>query len=250
MGQYFVASGAGARATNVHYDRTGTSFATAPADAWRWSELLKDANRLHLSGITPALSAEGTAAALCAADAATRLGVPISYDGNYRQRLWSAWEGRPEETLPKLAAQADILFANHRDISLLLGMKYGGETSESRRMAAEAAFAYFPKLSVVASTIRKVRDAGSNHLAARMDTRGGWAETKPILIDAIVDRIGAGDAFAAGVLHGVRAGMSIEETAAFGLMTSVLKHFTPGDAGLSSVADVLVAMKSDFDVRR
>ncbi|MFS0770839.1 sugar kinase [Sphingomonas sp. 1P08PE] len=127
MGLYYVTAGTGMRATEVLYDRAGTAFATAPADTWDWAEVLQDANRLHLSGITPALGAQGTSAALTAASAAKRLGVPVSFDGNFRARLWDAWDGRPDRTLPKLAAHADVLFASHRDISLLLGTEYRGD---------------------------------------------------------------------------------------------------------------------------
>ncbi|MFS0770840.1 PfkB family carbohydrate kinase [Sphingomonas sp. 1P08PE] len=95
-----------------------------------------------------------------------------------------------------------------------------------------------------------MHDADSNSLAARIDMRDRWVETEPVRIDTIIDRIGGGDAFAAGVLHGLSTGMSTEEIADFALTTSLLKHSTPGDAGVSSVSDVVAAMGSEFDVRR
>ena len=120
MPLYFVTSGAGLRATDVIYDRGHSAFVTAPPGSWDWETVLADADRLHLSGITPALGTGGCAAALQAAASATSRGIPISFDGNYRARLWAAWHGRPRETLHALVAQADVMFGNRRDIALLL----------------------------------------------------------------------------------------------------------------------------------
>ena len=250
MGIYFVTNGAGFRATEVLYDRAGSSFADAPADAWDWDALLAGADRLHLSGITPALGPNGTAAAVAAAEAATRLGVPISFDGNYRARLWEAWDSDPRATLGQLIGHADALFGNHRDISLLLGEEFTGDGPERRRDAAQAAFAHFPKLQLIASTARHADDADRNRVSARIDTRDDQVQTDELVITGIVDRIGAGDAFASGVLHGLRTELPLEDVARTGLALTALKHSLPGDASLFAQADIDAVLDGGFDVRR
>lgn len=250
MGFYFATTGAGFRPTDVLYDRAHSAFATAPADAWDWDAVLAGADRLHLSGITPALGPNGTQAAIAAAEAATRLGVPVSFDGNYRARLWEAWDSDPRTTLTTLIGHADVLFGNHRDVSLLLGDTFHGDGPERRREAAEAAFAHFPRLQVIASTARHADDADRNRVSARIDTRERGFQTEEALITGIVDRIGAGDAFASGILHGLRTGLSLEDTARTGLALTALKHSLPGDLSLFRQADIDGFFEGGFDVRR
>jgi 2-dehydro-3-deoxygluconokinase len=248
MGLYFLSPGAGLRASEIVYDRADSSFSTAPADAFDWPTLLAGAGRLHLSGITPALGPASADAAIRAADAAEALGVPVSFDGNYRARLWEAWDSDPRAVLTRLVAKADILFGNHRDISLLLGRDFGGDGPERRREAADAAFQAFPKLRVIASTARAVVDADHHRIAARIDTPGAAVQTDEVAVTGIVDRIGTGDAFAAGVLHGLSSG--IEQAARDGLALTCLKHSLPGDASLFGPADLAAFHDGGLDVRR
>ncbi|MEI6419456.1 MAG: sugar kinase [Sphingomonadales bacterium] len=249
MGLYFLNVGTGQRASEIVYDRAGSSFATAPADAFDWPALLAGQDRLHISGITPALGPNGTALALAAAEAATAAGVPVSFDGNYRARLWEAWDSNPREILTRLVAHADILFGNHQDIGLLLGTQFEADGEGRRREAAEAAFAAFPRLRLMASTARHAEDADRHRIAARIDSRDSHVQTEDVLVSGIVDRIGAGDAFAAGVLHGLSQG-DIAHAARTGLALTVLKHSLPGDASLFSQADLDAFLAGGMDVRR
>lgn len=250
MGLYFVVPGAGLRATDVTYDRANSAFAEAPADAWDWPALLDGVDRLHLSGITPALGPVPAAAALAAAEAAAQRNIPISFDGNYRARLWEAWDSNPRDILTRLIGHADILFGNHRDTALLLDRDFGGDGEDRRRASAEAAFAAFPKLQMIASTARHVVDSDHHRLSARIDARNGHAQTQELELSGIVDRIGAGDAFAAGVLHALRLGQGIERAAADGLALTCLKHSLPGDASLFGRADLDSFVAGGVDVRR
>ncbi|MEI9899130.1 MAG: hypothetical protein WDN31_02290 [Hyphomicrobium sp.] len=108
--------------------------------------------------------------------------------------------------LTRLIDRSDILFGNHRDISLLLGRDFGGGGADRRREAAEAAFAAFPRLQLIASTARHVADADSHRIAARIDSRGAAHQTEEILVAGIVDRIGAGDALPRACSTACRAG--------------------------------------------
>jgi 2-dehydro-3-deoxygluconokinase len=249
MGLYFLSPGAGLRASDIVYDRAHSSFATAPADSFDWQRHLAGASRLHLSGITPALGPVPAAAALAAAAAAAELGVPVSFDGNYRAQLWASWNSDPRPLLSQLVAHADILFGNHRDVALLLGQEFSGSDAQLRRAAADAAFAAFPKLQIIASTTRHIEDADRHRISARIDLRDHHVETGDMLVSGIVDRIGAGDAFAAGVLHGLSQGTA-EHAARIGLALSCLKHSLPGDASLFGQGDIDAFLSGNLDVRR
>lgn len=250
MGLYFLSPGAGLRASDIVYDRAGSSFATAPASAWDWDALLSGCTRLHLSGITPALGPDAADAAIAAAEAARARGLTISFDGNYRARLWEAWDSDPRGVLTRLVTMADLLFGNHRDVSLLLGKQFSGDGEDRRREAAEAAFAAFPNLQHIASTARHVDDADRHRLSARIDSRVGAVQTEEVAVSGIVDRIGGGDAFASGVLHALMSGQDDATTASWGLAVAALKHSLPGDFSLFRQADIDAFLSGGLDVRR
>jgi 2-dehydro-3-deoxygluconokinase len=250
MGLYFLAPGAGLRASEIVYDREGSSFANARAGDFDWDRLLEGVDLLHLSGITPALGPQSAEAAIAAAEAAASLGVPISFDGNYRAQLWERWDSRPREILTKLVNKAEILFGNHRDVGLLLGERFSGDGADRRRHAAEAAFRAFPNLKLIASTARHVDDADRHRISARIDTPDSAAQTEEVVVAGIIDRIGAGDAFATGVLHGLRTGRDLDWTVRSGLAVTALKHSLPGDASLFGPRDIDAFMSGELDVRR
>ncbi|MGN6691403.1 MAG: sugar kinase [Sphingopyxis sp.] len=250
MGLYFLSVGTGLRASEIVYDREGSSFAATGPEDYDFDRLLAGARLLHLSGITPALGPRPAAAALAAARAAKRLGVPVSFDGNYRAMLWEAWDSDPRAILSELIGMADILFGNHRDLSLVLGREFGGDGEDRRREAADAGFAAFPGLKMIASTARHVLTADHHRIAARADLRDGAHQTGEIDVTGIVDRIGAGDAFAAGVLHAHLAGGNARAMAETGLALTCLKHSLPGDASRFTQADIDAFHAGGLDVRR
>ena len=250
MGLYFVTSGAGLRATEVIYDRAWSSFAQAPLGAWDWDALLAGVDRFHLSGITPALGPVPAQSALVAVEAAAQRGIPVSFDGNWRGKLWERWESNPRAILTDLVAHADLMFGNHRDIALLLDRDFSGDAQQRRREAAEAAFDAFPRLQTIASTARHVEHVDLHRLSARIDTRATHVQTDEVVLAGIVDRIGGGDAFAAGVLHGLRSGGDIGDAARIGLALAALKHSLPGDASLFRQADIDAYLAGGLDVRR
>ena len=250
MGLYFLSVGAGLRSSEIVYDRAGSSFAATGPEDYDFDRLLERAGLLHLSGITPALGPRSAEAALSAARAAKRLGVPISFDGNYRAMLWEAWDSDPRAILSELIGTADILFGNHRDLSLVLGQQFGGEGEDRRREAAEAGFAAFAGLKLIASTARHTLTADHHRIAARIDLRDSCHQTDEIDVTGIVDRIGAGDAFAAGVLHAHLAGGDAQAMAASGLALTALKHSLPGDASGFGQADIDAFHGGGLDVRR
>jgi len=252
MGLYFLVSGAIHRPGEVLYDRAHSAFALAAADAMDWDLALADADHLHLSGVTPALGPVPAQAALRAAKAARARGLRVSFDSNYRSKLWEAWDSDPAAILAGLIDCADIVFADHRDIEVVLGRRFESAPAEQLPvLAAQAALEAFPRLERIATTQRVQRNVDHHELAAVMVTRKGVTTAPAQGIAPIVDRIGAGDAFAAGILHGLRTGMGDDDTLRFGLAAACLKHSIPGDFNLAAAADVaaLVAERG-FDVRR
>jgi 2-dehydro-3-deoxygluconokinase len=250
MGLYFQSPGAGLRPSSIVYDREGSSFALAGKDDFDWNKLLEGADVLHLSGITPALCERLADAALEAAEAARSGGVKVSFDANYRAQLWQRRDCDPKPILCQLVGKADIFFGNHRDISLLLGREFSGDGEARRREAAEAAFDAFPDLQLIASTARHIEDSDRHRIAARIDTRDDSFQTKEVAVAGIVDRIGTGDAFAVGVLHGLLSGHDHEQGARYGLALACLKHSLAGDSSLFGQADIDAFLAGEMDVRR
>lgn len=250
MGLYFLEPGQGSRASAITYDRAGSTFALSDAKDFDFASALEGAKLLHLSGITPALGPNSARAALEAARAAKRLGITVSIDGNYRAQLWQAWNSNPRDILNELIDMADIFFGNHRDITLLTGKTFSDDGAKRRREAVDTAFAAFPKLSLIASTARTVVDADQHKLSARVDRRDDNAQTETITITRIVDRIGTGDAFAAGVLHSWLEGGNCETMGRAGLALAALKHSLPGDMALFDRGTLDSFWGGDLDVRR
>jgi len=250
MGLYFVETGTGLRASRIVYDRKGSSFALSPAADYDWSELFDGISHLHLSGITPALCYGTAEAAIHAAQAARARNIVVSFDGNYRSLLWDERGIDPRPILADLFSLADIAFANHRDVSLLLGRTYAGDGPARRRQAAEAAFSVFPNLQLMASTARRVEEADRQFIAARIDTRDDEAQTDEVLISSIVDRIGTGDAFATGVLYALANDRDIAQAARSGLALAALKHGIAGDFCLVTPAQLDGFLAGDVDVQR
>ncbi|HWU76668.1 MAG TPA: sugar kinase [Rhodanobacter sp.] len=253
MGLYFMTAGAGLRAGEVVYDRAESAFATTPADSYDWSTLLQGAQWLHLSGVSPALGPQAAQATLAAARAACNMGIKVSFDGNFRPRLWERWGGDAQAILRELFDCAHIVFADHRDIGVVLGGEFSQVDAQARVDAAAAvAFTAFPRLQYMACTQRTTHSASHHSLSAMLLGRDGTRALAPAReVAGIVDRIGAGDAFAAGVLHGLMEGFDSDAAIRFGLAAGCLKHFIPGDFGPVQVADVTAVMEAGaFDVRR
>ncbi len=252
MGIYFLSPGAVLRPSEVLYDREHSAFARAPVDAVDWTAALAGAGTLHISGVTPAIGHQGAQAALRAAKAAVELNIPVSFDGNYRGKLWAAWGGDGPGILRQLFAQTSIAFADDRDVALVLGQRFDhADPIERRRQAAEAAFAAFPRLTHITSTIRVQHGVDYHDMSAVLFTRSGLVQTGTSSLAGIVDRIGAGDAFAGGVLYGLSRGFDERKALDYGLAAACLKHGVPGDFCLTNLAEVESRVAGDgLDVRR
>jgi 2-dehydro-3-deoxygluconokinase len=239
MGLYFLTHGAGHRPAEVLYDRAGSAFAAASADVYDWNALLPGCKWLHVSGITPAVSNCAGEAAIRAMAAARQRGAKVSFDCNFRARVWGSRAQEAPAVLRRLCEQADLIFGDERDFGFMLGGK------------ADAAFEAFQHLQFVACTNRARQSADVQQLSGSLRSRRDTYTSRPYSLYGIVDRIGAGDAFAAGVLHGLIRSFDPQKTIDFATAAAVLKHSIPGDFNLASVADIeLLLSEQQTDVRR
>lgn len=229
MGLYYYLPGGPMRPAEVVYDRAGSAFAESGPTDWNWDRLLDGIGWLHVSGVTPALGRRSAEAVLEAVTRARAAGVGVSFDGNWRGRLWERWQPDPAAILKPIVAQATVLFGNHRDAGLLLGQAFSGDGADRRREAALALLAHFPSLEYVASTAREIVGPDMHRITARIDTRGDNGASDPAVVAPVIDRVGTGDAFAAGVLDGLWQGKGLGDAAKHGLALSVLKHGIRGD---------------------
>ncbi len=246
MGLYFLTPGAVLRAGEIVYDRAGSALAMAAPNLIDWTAALKGADWLHVSGITPAISADAGEATLAAVKAAAAANVKVAFDGNYRSKLWEARGTSGQAILKQLLDHATLAFIDERDISLILGSNAG-----NRQQAAQAAFDAFPRLQMVAATVRETHGVNDYSLGATLFTRSGSRDCPPIALPGVVDRIGGGDAFAAGFLFALMTGMPEADTLAFALHSAAAKHGQAGDASHASAADVLALVAGGgLDVKR
>ena len=219
VGLYFLEFGAAPRASSVLYDRKGAAVAQVRTGMIDWAKVFTKARWFHVTGITPALSpsaAETTREALQAARAAK---LTISIDLNYRAKLWSQAEaGR---WMTEFMQYCDALITTEEDIERVFGMK--GTSYED--VAAQVA-KRFP-LQVVAITLRENPLVWKNTWTAIAYRQGQVLRTRSYEVE-IVDRLGAGDSFAAGLIHGMLDG-DLQKGLDYGVAASALKHSIAGD---------------------
>ena len=250
LGVYFAETGANERPSQVVYDRDGSGVAEAGPGDIDWAAALENMDRLHVSGITPALSASAAALTLEAVEAARAKGMGVSLDLNHRAKLWRY--GRPaSEIMPGIAGRVDTLIGNEEDCQKALGIGPAVDAAAGKldaavyeRLTAEV-MAAFPSLERVAITLRESRGADWNRWSAVLRSGSGFIAGPTYEIRAIVDRIGTGDAFAAGLIHGLTSFKTDEEALDFAVAAAALKHSIPGDWNLSSEKDILALARGD-----
>jgi 2-dehydro-3-deoxygluconokinase len=254
MGLYFAESGHGHRPGQVLYDRAASAFAI-DRSLRSWPALLADATLLHLTGITAALSSNAASTALAGAEEARRRGKKVSLDINFRAQLWAVAEQSCDVALVPLLHQAHILFASSADLISTLGLDDAAAKSspvERFEQLATRALDTLPGLEMVCTCLRLGELAHRNELVAIGRDRNGTYVSAERTVEAIVDRIGAGDAFAAGVLHCLLAQKPLAQTLEFGLAAATLKHSVAGDVNRVSEEEIatLLAGKSAALMRR
>ena len=249
LGVYFVEAGANQRPSKVVYDRAGSAIAIADPESISWTEKLKGVQWLHVTGITPALSESAAALAINALREAQRLGARTSVDLNFRKNLWK-WGRKAEQVMPDLLRHADVCIANEEDCQKCLGIQLeevdveSGQLSHDQyRQLAATVLQNFPSLDKVAITLRESHNASHNSWSACLANCEDFIVSKRYEITHIVDRVGGGDSFAAGLIHGLLHFSSDRESLEFAVAASALKHSLPGDYSRFSEAEVMALVK-------
>ncbi len=244
MGIYFLENGANQRASKVVYDRENSSIAIAARDIVDWDAVLKGADWFHTTGITPAISEAASLLALDAVRAARASGAQVSCDLNYRKNLWK-WGKAAPEVMTELVRNVDIAIANEEDVQMSLGLGtdmsvHSGKLDVSRYQAlTEKVLEKFPNLKFIAITLRESISASSNCWSACLNDRSGqFLTSRRYEITNIVDRVGSGDSFAAGLIYGLLSRENPAAALEFAVAASCLKHSIPGDFNRVSVAEV------------
>jgi 2-dehydro-3-deoxygluconokinase len=265
LGLYFLETGANQRPSNVIYDRENSSIAVTPAEAYDWDRIFSDAAWFHISGITPAVSAAAAGASLAAVKAAKLNGVTVSCDLNFRKKLWkwdSALKPRElaEKTMRELLPYVDVVIANEEDASDVLSIHAEDTDVASGKIAidkypqvAAQIATQFPNVSKVAITLRESISASHNNWGAMLyDVKSEQAFFAPLRdgayksyeIKDIVDRVGGGDSFAAGLIFALNTPELAEagNAIAFAVAASCLAHSISGDINFSSRREVEALM--------
>jgi 2-dehydro-3-deoxygluconokinase len=244
LGVYYLESGAAQRASRVIYDRADSCIAKARGDAYDWPSLLSGCRWFHTTGITPALSAAAADATLAAVRAARAAGATVSVDLNYRAKLWS-WGASAGDVMAGIVAEADVLVGNEEDADKVFGIQAPGSSIAEGRVDSSGYAAVasqlaerFPRLRTIAFTQRGSISASENTWSGVLWTPDGFHVARSYRIAPIVDRVGAGDAFAAGLIFALLDGRSPQAALEFAVAASCLKHSIRGDVNLVSVGEV------------
>jgi 2-dehydro-3-deoxygluconokinase len=242
VGIYFLEGGASQRASNVVYDRANSSIAEIKPGDIDWPSALQGAEWFHITGITPALSDSAAAAAAEAMKAAKDAGCTVSIDLNFRKKLWTS--AKANEVMSGLMQWVDVAIGNEEDAEKVFGIEAGstdvtsGELDHDRyKDVAAQLMARFPSLKQVAITLRESISASQNGWSAMLVDANGASFSKRYDI-TIVDRVGGGDSFAAGLIHALVAGKDRQGAIEFAVAASCLKHSINGDLNLVTVDEV------------
>ena len=241
MGIYFTETGASQRASTVLYDRAHSAISEIPQDALDWDRVMRGAAWFHVTGITPALGEKGTAATIAAVAAAKKAGARISVDLNYRKKLWT--EAQAQKTMRPIMRDVDVVIANEEDLQCVLGIEVAGTDVTSGTLDVnayrDAAGRVTKELgpSMVAITLRESLSASDNGWSAVLWDGQTLHQSQRYAV-RLVDRIGGGDSFAAGLIYGLVTGRSHEAALRFAVAASALKQTIPGDFNRASVAEV------------
>jgi 2-dehydro-3-deoxygluconokinase len=243
LGVYYLESGANQRPSRIVYDREHSSMALAKPGDISWRPLFQDASWFHISGITPALSSTAADLALESVREAREAGVTISCDLNYRKNLWK-WGKTAREVMPQLVKYADVLIANEEDVQAALGLESDADVHAGRldprqyeNLARQVRSSY-PKLGAIAITMRESFSASHNGWSACLHDGQEFLTSRRYDITHIVDRVGAGDCFAAGLIYGMLTGLTSQDALEFAVAAGCLKHSVPGDFSRITVAEV------------
>ncbi len=248
LGLFYVESGASQRQSKVIYDRRDSAFTTFSDEGLDWDQLFAGRRWFHFAGTAPAVAERLVPVLQRAGAAARRQGVTVSCDLNYRRKLWTPAQAR--QTMTALMAFVDVLICNEEDAEMVFGIKANdsdvrdgrlsraGYEDVARQLQTQFGF------SRVAITLRESISATVNDWSALLFAEGAAAFSRKYHMH-VVDRIGGGDSFAAGLIFGQCEGWSVPDTVEYAVAASCLKHSIPGDFNLVSKEEVATLLAGD-----
>jgi len=256
LGIYFLEHGANQRGSKVIYDRDHSALATIEPGMVDWAAVFEGATWFHWTGITPAISAGAAAACEEAIVMAKKMGLTVSCDLNYRKKLWN-WGKSAREVMTSLVARCDVAIGNEEDADKVFGIHApetdvtaGKVESDHYRYVCEQLHQQFPALKTVAITLRGSLSASHNEWSGVLWHEGAFYAAAHYDILPIVDRVGAGDSFMGGLIHGLlRYGDDKQKALDFAVAASCLKHSVLGDVNLVTADEVIKLMSGDASGR-
>jgi 2-dehydro-3-deoxygluconokinase len=238
FGSYYLESGANQRPPRILYDREYSAIALAGPTTIPWEHVFEGAGWFHVSEITPAISPSAADATLTAMRKAKAAGLTVSCDLNHRKNLWR-WGKEAIDVMPPLMAYTDILIGNRETMEVVLGVSAKGDFRSVTRKALKT----YPKLKTVVLTRRESRSASHNAWSACLDDGKHFMESRHYEITHMIERVGGGDAFDAGLIYGMLKLPTPQAALEFASATAVLKHSIPGDISRSTVEEVNALLK-------
>jgi len=257
LGIYFLEAGANQRPSKVVYDRSGSAMAAAKPGDFDWDVVLDGASWFHLTGVTPAISQSAADLAIDAARRAREKGITVSCDYNYRKNLWKYGKSAPD-VMRELVRHVHVGIANEEDCQEALGIELdvdvasGSLATDRYRALAARVLEEFPNLDKQVITLRESHSADRNGWSAVLHNGKDFLVSRRYDITDIVDRVGAGDSFGAGLIYGLHAYGDDARALEFAAAASCLKHSILGDFNRVSVSEVeaLVAGEASGRVQR
>jgi len=250
MGIYFLEGGANQLPSKVIYDRAGSAIAQAKPGEIAWDKALADVDWFHITGITPAISETAMELSLQAVQQAKDRGATVSCDLNFRKNLWKYGKTAPE-VMTQLAKYVDVAIANEEDVQMCLGItndvavEQGELAREQYKALSDQVLKRYPDMKLIAITLRESKSADSNGWAACLNDRTTFIESKHYMINDIIDRVGGGDSFSAGLIYGLTHYDTHAQALEFAVAASCLKHSIGGDFNRVNVSDVEKLMGGD-----
>lgn len=246
LGIYFLQQGSGVRSSSVIYDRADSAFAASNSNDYNWRELLKDTDYFYISGITPALSRELQTCLLSAVKFCRSHHIQVVYDANFRGKLWT-----PAEAVAfnkKLLPFVTICFVHDEDIENAFGLatfskhdNHAINQKESFKQSLKKLITAYPNIKLVGSVLRNIDSAQESQWMALMLTGGTFYESPTYQMN-VVPEVASGDAFGAGIVHGILNHFDPQFQVDYAIAAAVLKLTIPGDFNLSSDAEIKAAM--------
>jgi len=250
MGIYFLEAGAVQRPSNVIYDRANSAISKAKVGDINWGKVFKDVTWFHITGITPAISDSARLLSLEAIKKASEMGITISCDFNFRNKLWKYGKSATE-VMPELVKYVTVGIANEEDCQKSLGItidsdvESGNLDTDKYEALSNKVMKEFPNLKVMAITLRESKSADYNGWKACINDGKGFYLSRKYEITDIIDRVGGGDSFAGGLIYGLNNYENIEDALNFAVAASCLKHTIIGDYNRVTLEEVQKLMQGD-----